>query len=611
MNAACGRGPRSRAAAGLIAVWVISLSSFGAAARAAGAVVTAGNQQITFSGTQKSGVLGDAGGYDTLAFNLETGQGGMFGDLQIGSDSSGQATLSGTLEAVPASGSVSGPPTSSSVAATPGEVLLVLDGAGNYALVQVTNATSQTVWFTYAMQSSLVTTPPPVTATTGTPSQSSGSTATSTGASSTGTPTATQPPGQGSSSAGQSSTGAQPQTPSQGSGPSGSTEGVYTLPSNCANVSDSSGNTALQVVVYATPMFSQQLDATEMILNVGIAAPTDVSKVAVQQSGEIGGYPWTHPLYSFGQDSQGLWQFSMQQSDLSEPFQILITSPTLAADGIANPSTGVTELDWNDNSTQGCGGAQSGGQGNQAAAQGNQGVQAQVPQQGPSSQTTPPEESQNPQPAANQGVPQEQTPQPCQTQWENVRQPQLPVTIQLVVMGGGQPSPSTAAVNGQPTTINGTPPFIDAAGRTLIPFRFIGENLGASVGWNNCTRTASYKLGSVLVSVVADQSTITVNGQTSTMATEARIVGTSMMVPLRFVSQALGAEVDWTPGTPAGAQGTATVVFPAPGGNAGSSGGSPTSAPASSPSASGGATGGYSGGVPFGSCADCIHWNFN
>ncbi|MCL2576991.1 MAG: copper amine oxidase N-terminal domain-containing protein [Defluviitaleaceae bacterium] len=93
-------------------------------------------------------------------------------------------------------------------------------------------------------------------------------------------------------------------------------------------------------------------------------------------------------------------------------------------------------------------------------------------------------------------------------------------------------------LNGVGGTLEVAPASID--GRTMVPLRFIGETLGATIDWNDATRTATFKLGTNVANVTIGQplpndmgTPIIENGRT--------------LVPVRFVSTAMGAEVDWVP----------------------------------------------------------------
>ncbi len=97
-------------------------------------------------------------------------------------------------------------------------------------------------------------------------------------------------------------------------------------------------------------------------------------------------------------------------------------------------------------------------------------------------------------------------------------------------------------LNGSAVSLNPSP--ITRAGRVFVPLRGIFERLGASVvyqaGVINATgsggRTVSLRIGS---------HTATVNGSSQPLDVAPFIVGASTYVPLRFVSQALGATVNY------------------------------------------------------------------
>lgn len=87
-------------------------------------------------------------------------------------------------------------------------------------------------------------------------------------------------------------------------------------------------------------------------------------------------------------------------------------------------------------------------------------------------------------------------------------------------------------------------PFM-VSGRTMVPFRFIGEGLGAKVGWDPATRTVSYILGEKSLEIPIGSNTIKVNGKQETIEVAAQLVGGRTFVPVRVVSEHLGARVDW------------------------------------------------------------------
>lgn len=95
-------------------------------------------------------------------------------------------------------------------------------------------------------------------------------------------------------------------------------------------------------------------------------------------------------------------------------------------------------------------------------------------------------------------------------------------------------------VNGSNIEIDTAPMIRD--GRTMVPVRFISETLGADVKWNQQTKTVTIESGEKSLSLIVDKeipefdaTIIMENGRT--------------FVPLRYVSETLGAYVMWNPET--------------------------------------------------------------
>ncbi|MDQ0885088.1 archaellum component FlaF (FlaF/FlaG flagellin family) [Paenibacillus sp. V4I9] len=103
-------------------------------------------------------------------------------------------------------------------------------------------------------------------------------------------------------------------------------------------------------------------------------------------------------------------------------------------------------------------------------------------------------------------------------------------------------------VNGQKVKFPDTEPYIDGNGRTMVPVRFVSEKLGATVVWNNADNAVTIKYGTKEINLPLNSNTVTVNGTTVTLDTSAVLTDGRTMVPLRFVSEALSSEVVWDEG---------------------------------------------------------------
>ena len=85
--------------------------------------------------------------------------------------------------------------------------------------------------------------------------------------------------------------------------------------------------------------------------------------------------------------------------------------------------------------------------------------------------------------------------------------------------------------------------------RTLVPLRAIFEALGANVNWNADTRTVTATRDNDTLSLVIDTNVINKNGVAIEIDVPAQIIGDRTMVPVRAISESLGAYVDWNANT--------------------------------------------------------------
>ena len=98
-------------------------------------------------------------------------------------------------------------------------------------------------------------------------------------------------------------------------------------------------------------------------------------------------------------------------------------------------------------------------------------------------------------------------------------------------------------VDGQPVASD-VPPVI-AAGRVLVPLRGVFYRLGAVVTWDPATQTVLAARGDTSITLRIGDPEARINGQPTLMDVPALLVDGRTMVPLRFISQALGSQVSW------------------------------------------------------------------
>lgn len=98
-------------------------------------------------------------------------------------------------------------------------------------------------------------------------------------------------------------------------------------------------------------------------------------------------------------------------------------------------------------------------------------------------------------------------------------------------------------INGENLSFD-QPPYIEN-GVTKVPMRKVFEALGAAVEYDEDTRKITAYKDDIVIELVIGSSTAKVNGKEIILTTDVEIKNGTTMVPLRFVSEALGSEVLW------------------------------------------------------------------
>ncbi len=125
-------------------------------------------------------------------------------------------------------------------------------------------------------------------------------------------------------------------------------------------------------------------------------------------------------------------------------------------------------------------------------------------------------------------------------------------TAVLAVAAAGVLSSVTAAAddtvyvyvdNARVTFSDQEPVIVDS--RTLVPLRAVFEKAGASVNWNDDTKTATITAGDEVVSVTIDSDVMKRGDSEITLDVPAQIIGDRTMIPVRAISEALDYGVTW------------------------------------------------------------------
>ena len=108
--------------------------------------------------------------------------------------------------------------------------------------------------------------------------------------------------------------------------------------------------------------------------------------------------------------------------------------------------------------------------------------------------------------------------------------------------------------------VNGVEKALDAApiiknSRTMLPVRFVAENLGGTVGWDGATSSVTIKGDGIDISIKIGDANAMINGYSVKLDSPAFIESSRTYLPVRVVAEAMGATVEWD-----GATSTATLT---------------------------------------------------
>lgn len=102
----------------------------------------------------------------------------------------------------------------------------------------------------------------------------------------------------------------------------------------------------------------------------------------------------------------------------------------------------------------------------------------------------------------------------------------------------------TILVNGKEVKTD-SPAFIKD-GRTMVPVRFISEALGLKVGWDQKNRTVTVDEGAKAMKLtIGSKKIVRADGKKTAIDVAAMIKGGRTMVPIRAIGELSGAKVDW------------------------------------------------------------------
>ena len=116
-----------------------------------------------------------------------------------------------------------------------------------------------------------------------------------------------------------------------------------------------------------------------------------------------------------------------------------------------------------------------------------------------------------------------------------------------LLLGAAQPAhaqrgTTQVTVDQSPVVFSGQQP-VQSGGRILVPLRGVLEKLGAYVGFDSRSQTVTAFRGATRITLPIGGRQALINDRAVTLDAPARVVNGSTLVPLRFVAEALGAQV--------------------------------------------------------------------
>lgn len=100
-------------------------------------------------------------------------------------------------------------------------------------------------------------------------------------------------------------------------------------------------------------------------------------------------------------------------------------------------------------------------------------------------------------------------------------------------------------VDGEQVGFPDQKPYINKDSRTMVPVRFVSEALGAAVAWEEANKTVKIEHKGNAIELTIGSDKAKKGTEAVLLDTRADIVNNRTMVPLRFVSECLGSLVEW------------------------------------------------------------------
>ncbi len=121
----------------------------------------------------------------------------------------------------------------------------------------------------------------------------------------------------------------------------------------------------------------------------------------------------------------------------------------------------------------------------------------------------------------------------------------MTLTVSTAVFAGSENI--TVILDGATLSFDVEPQIVND--RTMVPMRAIFEAMGASVDWDGETRKITSVKGDKTVEMTADESVMSVNGESVALDAAPFITDGRTLVPVRAIAESFGSDVSWLSGS--------------------------------------------------------------
>jgi len=119
----------------------------------------------------------------------------------------------------------------------------------------------------------------------------------------------------------------------------------------------------------------------------------------------------------------------------------------------------------------------------------------------------------------------------------------LLLSLPILYSNVSSAEPVKVIVNGNQLLLPADP--ILRNGRTLVPLRAVSESMGATVEWDQATKTVNTRLGTKTIILQINNTIALVDDKEVHLDVPMTIVDGITLVPVRFIAEGLGVKVDW------------------------------------------------------------------